>query len=221
MKKLTLGFCALVALSSAAFAGTEMTTESKAVVPPPCPQWYADNEFNLSLSGIYAFSGNDEHLPRPWLGWGVSTQSTSSTATSVSVCRAFCLTPIRMTMTTSSSSVVMMVMEMALVVSSAPSPSGSRATARALPRIFGSVAAGSGVAMTMTSFSMPQAQLSAADGDDNDGHAMGQVGGGFEVRFTPHCRLAERFQLEYRLGFEQQLRDVPHRPQLRVLNNAV
>ena len=46
-------------LGSAAFAGKTITTESKsAVVPPPCPQWYADNEFNLTLSGIYAFSGN-------------------------------------------------------------------------------------------------------------------------------------------------------------------
>jgi hypothetical protein len=60
MKKLTLGFFALIAIGSAAFAGTETyTKESKAVVPPQCPQWYADNEFNLSISGIYAFR-NDE-----------------------------------------------------------------------------------------------------------------------------------------------------------------
>jgi hypothetical protein len=60
MKKLTLSLCALVALSSAALAGTETySKESKAVVPPPCPQWYADNEFNLSLWGTYAPTGND------------------------------------------------------------------------------------------------------------------------------------------------------------------
>jgi hypothetical protein len=57
MRKLALSLCALVALGPAAFAGTE--TYSKAVVPPPCPQWYADNELNLSLSGVYAFPGND------------------------------------------------------------------------------------------------------------------------------------------------------------------
>ena len=52
MKKLTLSLCALVALGSAAFAGTETySKESKSVVPPPCPQWYADNEFNLSPLG--------------------------------------------------------------------------------------------------------------------------------------------------------------------------
>jgi hypothetical protein len=60
MKKLTLSLCALVALGSAAFAGTETySKESKAVVPPPCPQWYADNEFNLSLWGTYAPTLND------------------------------------------------------------------------------------------------------------------------------------------------------------------
>lgn len=61
MKKLTLGFCALVALSSSAFAGETYSKESKAVVPPPCPQWYADNEFNLSLHGVYAFSGDNDN----------------------------------------------------------------------------------------------------------------------------------------------------------------
>lgn len=62
MKKLTLSLCALVALGSAAFAGTETySKESKSVVPPPCPQWYADNEFNLSIHGVYAFDGDDNN----------------------------------------------------------------------------------------------------------------------------------------------------------------
>src|SRR2546421_479980 len=67
MKKLALSLCALVALGSAAFAGTETySKESKSVAPPPCPQWYADNEFNLSLWGTYALTGtewrNDTYL---------------------------------------------------------------------------------------------------------------------------------------------------------------
>jgi hypothetical protein len=54
MKKLTLSLCAAVAMASAAFAGTETySKESKSVAPPPCPQWYADNEFDLTLSGTY------------------------------------------------------------------------------------------------------------------------------------------------------------------------
>ena len=60
MKKLTLSLCAAVAMASAAFAGTETySKESKSVAPPPCPQWYADNEFNLTLSGSFNFTGND------------------------------------------------------------------------------------------------------------------------------------------------------------------
>lgn len=60
MKKLTLSLCAAVAMATAAYAGTETyTKESKSVAPPPCPQWYADNEFNLTLSGVYAWTGND------------------------------------------------------------------------------------------------------------------------------------------------------------------
>ncbi|HEY2614879.1 MAG TPA: outer membrane beta-barrel protein [Chthoniobacterales bacterium] len=60
MKKLTLSLCALVALGSAAFAGTETySKESKQVAPAPCPQWYADNEFNVSLWGTYAATSNN------------------------------------------------------------------------------------------------------------------------------------------------------------------
>jgi hypothetical protein len=57
MKKLTLSLCAAVAMATAAYAGTE--TYSKSVAPPPCPEWYADNEFNLTLSGVWAPTGND------------------------------------------------------------------------------------------------------------------------------------------------------------------
>src|SRR6266704_423958 len=60
MKKLLL--CLLVAgvIASAAFAGTEYSgKEMKQVAPPPCPEWYADREFNVSLWGTYAFVGHD------------------------------------------------------------------------------------------------------------------------------------------------------------------
>jgi|SRR5256714_7268474 len=59
MKKLTLSLCAAVAMTSAAFAGETYSKESKSVTPAPCPQWYADNEFNLTLSGAYVWTGND------------------------------------------------------------------------------------------------------------------------------------------------------------------
>jgi hypothetical protein len=47
-------------IASVAFAGeTYSGKEMKQVAPPPCPQWYADNEFNLSLWGTYVFTGNN------------------------------------------------------------------------------------------------------------------------------------------------------------------
>ena len=60
MKRLTVALCAMVALVSAAYAGPEYSgKEIKQVAPPPCPQWYADNEFNVDLWGTYLFTGND------------------------------------------------------------------------------------------------------------------------------------------------------------------
>src|SRR4026208_206375 len=61
MKKPVLGLLCIAALSSAAIAGTETYSgkEMKQVAPPPCPQWYADNEFNVGLWGTYIFTGNN------------------------------------------------------------------------------------------------------------------------------------------------------------------
>src|SRR5438045_5943328 len=56
MKKLTLSLCAAIAMASAAYAGETYSKESKSVAPPPCPQWYADNEFNLTLRGAYVWT---------------------------------------------------------------------------------------------------------------------------------------------------------------------
>ncbi len=73
MKKLTLSLFAAIAMTSAAYAGETYTKESKSVAPPPCPQWYADNEFNLTLSGVYMATGNDWRDDRYFAvdhGWG-------------------------------------------------------------------------------------------------------------------------------------------------------
>jgi hypothetical protein len=60
MKRMVLGLLCIAAITSAAVAGTETYSgkEMKQVAPPPCPQWYADNEFNVSLWGTYIFTGN-------------------------------------------------------------------------------------------------------------------------------------------------------------------
>ena len=60
MKRLVLCLLAFGVIASAAFAGVGYSgKEMKQVAaPPPCPEWYADREFNVSLWGTYVFSGN-------------------------------------------------------------------------------------------------------------------------------------------------------------------
>ena len=61
MKKLLLAVLCAVAIASGAFAGTETYygKEMKQVAPLPCPAWYADREFNVGIWGTYVFTGND------------------------------------------------------------------------------------------------------------------------------------------------------------------
>src|SRR5207244_7344632 len=61
MKKPVLGLLCIAAITSAAFAGTETYSgkEMKQVAPAPCSQWYADYEFNVGLWGTYIFTGNN------------------------------------------------------------------------------------------------------------------------------------------------------------------
>lgn len=76
MKKLTLTLCAMTALVSAAYAGTTMSSGKEmkqAVEQTPCPEWYADNEWNVGISGVYAPTAN-EYREDTFLGvdhaWG-------------------------------------------------------------------------------------------------------------------------------------------------------
>lgn len=63
MKKLTLTLCAAAAMVSAAYAGTQTYSgkemKQSASVETPCPQWYADQEWNVSLWGTYAPTVNE------------------------------------------------------------------------------------------------------------------------------------------------------------------
>lgn len=62
MNKLALTFVTLFAFSMLAYAGTESYSgkEMKQVAPAPCPEWYGDTEWNVALWGAYAF-GNPDH----------------------------------------------------------------------------------------------------------------------------------------------------------------
>ena len=60
MKQLTLTLMIFSAYFGLAYAGpTYSSKEMKQVAPPPCPQWYADNEWNISLWGTYAATGTE------------------------------------------------------------------------------------------------------------------------------------------------------------------
>src|SRR5216110_1140510 len=60
MKKLVLCALWMCLVASVAFAGVGYSGKEvkQVAVPPPCPEWYADNEFNVSLWGTYLFTGN-------------------------------------------------------------------------------------------------------------------------------------------------------------------
>jgi len=61
MKKFALTFVTLCTLLAIAHAGPERFSgkEMKQVVPPPCEEWYADNEWNINVFGAYAMTWND------------------------------------------------------------------------------------------------------------------------------------------------------------------
>lgn len=64
MKKLGLTLFAMVASTWVVCAGTETYSGKEmkqAVAPPPCPEWYSDNEFNVSIWGAYAFTATDNN----------------------------------------------------------------------------------------------------------------------------------------------------------------
>src|SRR5438034_10910378 len=61
MKRLVSCLLGFGLIASASFAGVGYSgKEMKQVAaPPPCPEWYADREFNVSLWGTYVFTGNN------------------------------------------------------------------------------------------------------------------------------------------------------------------
>lgn len=68
MKKFAFAFLAILSLGCIAQAGTSTYSgkEMKQVAPPPCPEWYRDTEWNVSLWGTYVFTSedwrNDEYI---------------------------------------------------------------------------------------------------------------------------------------------------------------
>jgi hypothetical protein len=59
MKAFSLICSAIAVFVSVASAGPEQTSNKEMTAPPPCPSWYADNEWNVGLWGMYAYTAND------------------------------------------------------------------------------------------------------------------------------------------------------------------
>lgn len=59
MKPYSLVIGVIAAFTSVTYAGTEFSTSNKETAPPPCPTWYPDREWNLSIWGTYAFTANE------------------------------------------------------------------------------------------------------------------------------------------------------------------
>lgn len=194
MKKLILNLCALVALGSAAFAGTETyTKESKSVAPPPCPQWYADNEFNLSLSGIYAFRSNDSDdvFDFGWdNGWGGAIDAKYFMHRYF----GFGVQGFFLSVDRDDDNLANLNDDEDDTVGGVLGTFTLRFPincSRFAPYVW---VGGGGIWGNEDDF-----VVNAAGGfvrttnGDNDGRAMGQIGGGFEIRFTPHCGLINDF----------------------------
>src|SRR3954470_22552536 len=67
MKRFLITLTIAMASSAAVFAGGYSKEKVvKQVMPPPCPEYYADNEWNVNLWGTYVFT-NTDYNPNLWL----------------------------------------------------------------------------------------------------------------------------------------------------------
>src|SRR5688572_610876 len=79
MKKFFFSLLASLAMLAPLIAGeTYRSSNERQQVAPECPQWYADTEFNLTLSGAYGMTANSWHEDA-YLGvdhaWGASIEA--------------------------------------------------------------------------------------------------------------------------------------------------
>lgn len=200
MRKTALSVCAVAAMSISAFAG-ETPVDSKSVVPA-CPQWYADREFNLSLSSVYAFttnpSGEDVYLAvdHAWGGavdakyfmhryFGLGLQGFAVRANTHEIGdNGF----FRFPLTDDDTHVVGGV----LGTFTLRIPIGS---SRFAPYVWlggGGIGGGGRDSELIPDPNQPLGVL-RREFDDPEWKTLGQIGGGLEVRFTPHVSLLNDF----------------------------
>ncbi len=106
MKQLGLTLTIFSACCGLACAGTAYSEkEMKQIAPAPCPQWYSDNEWNVSLWGTYAMTGT-EFAPNPDLFDLVQSSSEGHTVYGTSTDIWVAITPGAAALTSSTFSAV-------------------------------------------------------------------------------------------------------------------
>jgi hypothetical protein len=66
MKRSLFTLLLFTCLIGVAYSGTEYSGKGVKQVTPDCPEWYRDNEWNVTLWGAYAFT-NTDYSPNTWL----------------------------------------------------------------------------------------------------------------------------------------------------------
>jgi hypothetical protein len=215
MTKVVSGLLGVVAIASVAFAGTETYSgkETKQVVPPPCPQWYADNEFNLSLWGTYVFTGNqwqnDRYLEADhawggggdlkyffhrYFGVGIEGWAVDARQSREDIFADFSEGAFRSSNHPENNVVGAVLGTLTLRY---PIP-----CTRFSPYIFGGgggIFGGGQKRVDRRVFETGEGfdELETVGHTDGETRAIGQVGGGMEVRFTPHIGFVSDFSWNF------------------------
>src|SRR5882724_7510208 len=198
MKRLVSCLLGLGVITSAAFGGTEYSgKEMKQVAPPPCPEWYADNEFNVSLWGTYVFTGNNwqndryieadhawgggsdlKYFFHRYFGVGIEGWAASARQARQNIFIDFSDDIFENSVTRESNVIGAVLGTLTLRYPFHCS--------RFSPYIFGGGGAifGGGERDTFTDSENPDVLTNFHS--DTKTRAIGQVGGGLEIRFTPH-----------------------------------
>lgn len=214
MKKLLMCLFGLGFSASAVFAGVEYSgKEMKQVAPPPCPEWYADREFNVGLWGTYIFTGtnwaNDTYLHSDhvwgggldlkyffmrYVGIGIEGWAGSAHQELGNIFVDYSDNISQRNFTSQNNAVGAVLGTLTLRY---PIP-----CTRFAPYIFGGGGGifGGGQRRIDQRFLEPGEgfDIAATTGHtDSEARAMGQVGGGLEIRFTPHIGWVSDFSWNF------------------------
>ena len=163
----------------------------KQVAPPPCPQWYADNEFNVSLWGTYVFTGNEYFFHR-YFGVGIEGWAVNAKQSHQDVV-------IDLSENSFQSGSENNVIGAVLGTLTLRYPIGCT---RFSPYIFGGaggIFGGGQKRVDQRVFEDGEGfdQLRTVGYTDGETPAIGQVGGGIEVRLTPYMGLVNDFSWNF------------------------